>query len=289
MKLQSIFKPFYINKRNDEIINGISDITPQIYGFYHIYAFNDWESIVESQIRRLRDSGLYGRSKCVYVSVIYDGCRDTLLKINSLLGGGKFLIAYKSTHKEDFEFPILEHMQQKSEEETFLCYYFHTKGASHSKDTLKWYTRRGVRTLDELRGNSGAWRRMMEYWIFDKYKLAISCLMKGYMAYGAMIYDVNDTLRYFGGNFWWSTSEFIRTREKISGLDRADRYKAEGWLLKGPNISYYCPFYCSVDLTGAEIPVECYDSGFSFKGIFSIAKFYMIHLRNSVKRVFSRF
>ena len=145
---------------------------------------------------------------------------------------------------------------------TFLCYYFHTKGASHSKDTLKWYTRRGVRTLDELRGNSGAWRRMMEYWIFDKYKLAISCLMKGYMAYGAMIYDVNDTLRYFGGNFWWSTSEFIRTREKISGLDRADRYKAEGWLLKGPNISYYCPFYCSVDLTGAEIPVECYDSGF---------------------------
>lgn len=89
-------------------------------------------------------------------------------------------------------------MQKKSYEETFFGFYFHTKGITWLNTDPKIYSV----------GNS--WRLMNEYFLFDKWKLAVETLQQGANLYGTNYQKIfNDKFRLIGMNFFWFKSDYV--------------------------------------------------------------------------------
>lgn len=206
---------------------------PKIYGVYHVYCVNDWKALVEDQISALRDSGLFAETSMLYISCIVS-CQQDVEDLQKIVGEDKCQIISIEHDGKKYEFPALEFMHKKSKEEDFLVYYFHTKGVSLHFGDLNYND--DTRTL---RRNSDAWRKMMEYFVFYKYKVAINVLGK-YDTYGTY-YKEYSKCRFYAGNFWWTTASYIRTLPKLQENCYENRFLAEYWLLQTTN-NYYSAF-----------------------------------------------
>ena len=72
---------------------------------------------------------------------------------------------------------------------------------------------------------------MMEYFIFDRWNVAVNTLLNGYETYGSYLFPpfVN---RMYAGNFWWARSDYFATLDRLSDeTKRKNRFMAEEWLL----------------------------------------------------------
>lgn len=110
--------------------------------------------------------------------------------------------------------------------------YFHSKGATHAAG-------------DDF---TGRWRGCMMKNAVRHWLRCVSDLDTAYEAVGShwMIPPATPAGQHiFAGNFWWATSDFLRTlpsleardRIKVSGLDAAEsRYESEVWLGNGPRV-----------------------------------------------------
>lgn len=195
------------------------DYTPEnhkkIYGVYHIYCVKDWKALVKEQISALTGSGLYEKTDVLYISCIISKEED-IDSIRDLVGREKCKIISKEYDGMKYEFPALEFIYDLSKKEDFLVYYFHTKGISR---TIK---------NEKAKNNVEAWRKMMEYFNFYKYKVAINVL-NDFDTYGACLKEYKTTT-FYDGNFWWSKSSYIRTLPILSEENKKNRYWAEHWL-----------------------------------------------------------
>ena len=95
-------------------------------------------------------------------------------ELRRMIGCDKTELIAVETDPECFEYPALEFMQAKSREEDCLFYYFHTKGVSYYGGDLS------DRNFRRLRRNVDAWRRMMEYFLFTEWRVAVNTLQGGY-------------------------------------------------------------------------------------------------------------
>lgn len=229
---QDIFYPFSVNKMNRKLEANVdlNDSTP-IYAFFHIYAANHWKDIVTELISTMKESGLYDKLSKIFVSVISQNQEDDVNFISGLIGekGEIVFISDIATH---YEFPILEHMLRMAKSgEKFYCVYFHSKGSSNSIKTVGNYGP-GINTLKKLLKLSASTRKMLAYWSLSKWKLALATLQNGYSTYGCNYYHISDDCHFYGGNFWWSKSEYIKNRPEFLPELKTNRYFAEGWLLE---------------------------------------------------------
>lgn len=248
MNIFSVFNLFRANKQNRVLENGYKKPCVPIYGFYHIYCANNWKEIFNEQIQSLKESELYNITSKFFICVIgsdddVDYVKEGINKANHILHTENAL---------EYEFPTLQMMYEQSHQEDFYCYYFHTKGSSNSITTLKWYKTKKIKSLRQLRTNSKAWRRLMEYWNFNHWKLAIASLQFGCHAYGCILRQYSHETQYYGGNFWWSTSRHVKSRKPITDLLKKSRYNAEVWILsEGEN--YYNAFHVLPDPTAVRV------------------------------------
>lgn len=245
---------FKSNPRNNVANEDVSFDRP-IYGFYHIYCANNWRSIFDEQYFRLVESGLLNVTKQLNICVIGTNIDVNYIKLKFI---GYNVRIHQETDPTVFEFPMLKLMQEMAQNEQFLCYYFHTKGASNSIDSLKWYKGR-TNSLSRLQNNSRAWRNMMEYYVLDNWKLAISILNDGYDTYGSIQRYHSHETQYYGGNFWWSKSEYITTRPNINNDFTKSRYNAEIWILTNGGGKYYNTIYLRPDPTKITIRKGIYN------------------------------
>lgn len=114
--------------------------------------------------------------------------------------------------------------------------YFHAKGCTHPPDSHYGLT------------VSDPWRNAMMGHLVDNWRRCVADLEAGAEAVGCnwltgMGWDKSQNI--FGGNFWWATSDFLRTlpsiwareRIKTSGIGSAEsRYEAEVWIGNGPRL-----------------------------------------------------
>jgi hypothetical protein len=102
--------------------------------------------------------------------------------------------------------------------------YFHTKGAIHNgnpvfekwrqcmENVCVWRWRECLHKLDKGRDSAGS------HWLApEKYPVLRSA---------------SGNVSYWGGNFWWATSDFLNTLPQIDIM--ANRYEAEAWIGRGP-------------------------------------------------------
>ncbi len=228
-----------------------------IYGSYHIFCDGEWEGMVREQMGRLRHSGLLAASKQLYISCIAKSEEDinTLKRILSEYGGEKITFVSLTTDPTRYEFPALDYMYEKSQKEDFLFYYFHTKGITYQSLSADDREYQGfVRKIV-------AWRRMMEYFLMDKWQVAANTLQEGYDTYGSYLFPPFKNKMY-AGNFWWSRSDYFRTLGALSEDTKLhNRFMAEEWLLSQPTAKPFSAFDTVADLYFVEIPASIYEDG----------------------------
>lgn len=253
--LQNAFYPFSSNRHNSKIESQFSEPERPIYGFYHVYAVNHWKDIVLEQFNDINKYGLLKATNKIYVSLVSTNIDSDIAFLKKAIGD-KLQIIYIGKDPKVYEYPALEYLYNLSLESStsFYAYYFHTKGSSNCADSLRWYAPQ-ITTLGKLLSISADARRLMSYWNFQRWHLAVSVLQNGF----ADCYGTNYTLQlptkqYYAGNFWWAKSELIRSRKPFSLEDKQWRYAAETWLLDGMHNNFYNTYRLNFGLHQISLP-----------------------------------
>lgn len=223
-----------------------------VYGVYHVYCDTGWQRMVAEQAERLKASGLLAATSRLYISCIArdKAAADELLRV---IGSDKAEIISASTDPSCFEYPALSFLHDLSKREDCFVYYFHTKGISYQA------VGDADRRFNRFKRNIESWRRMMEFFIFDKWRVAVNTLSDGFDTYGCYRLPPPPRPYYlYAGNFWWSRSEYLRKLPNFSEERlKEGRFYAEEWLYAAtPND--YSAFDSLADLYYVNMPEPLY-------------------------------
>ncbi|NBP57150.1 hypothetical protein EBU71_11575 [bacterium] len=220
--------------------------------FYHIYTSNHRKMgllMVDSQIRRLKRSGLFDRADCLYC-VINGPHAEDVKELVELHGKFQILECVLEDKEGEFEGRTLKHLWRLSEPGDRVM-YFHTKGISYITGENKV---QGVISPRNLRAING-WRQGMEHFMIDDWRWQAFLLNQLYQTVGIML--LFHPFYMYGGNFWWATGDHIRKQEEPlvwQGHDYSARYEEdsvdhnpltisrmrhEQWLFNKQDGSYY--------------------------------------------------
>jgi len=177
-----------------------------IYGFMHVACMNHWDTVIQRQIWKIKETGLLEATKKITWGVVgeHNGfIFDPIFmsKVDIVPSGGFGL----------FEYPTLALLEETCRSEDCIVWYIHTKGVS-------------ARPPDPVRENL---REYMEYFNVENWRSCLAAIEAGSDAAGVLW---NRCTRMFIGNFWWASSDHIRRIKKISDLDKTNRLLAETWI-----------------------------------------------------------
>lgn len=182
-----------------------------IYVFYHICPKGDlWESIVDEQVSQLRSSGLYDKSERIYYGCSCPDCDALLMDKFQMLPKfqplKKAIVPKCQTHENLTVNAMLEFSRDPTTDAYVL--YMHSKGI----------TQRSAMQQE--------WRRLMMHWMVGHHERCVDILRRGFYTVGTL---VQITLMHYSGNFFWATSDYLRTLSPIIKLQ--NRLNAENLLL----------------------------------------------------------
>lgn len=239
-----------------------------IYGVYHVFCADGWQSLVKAQVEHLRTSGLLDATAKLYVSCValHEGDVDILQQI---VNSDKLKIISAVNNPRVFEYPALEFLREKAEKEDCMFYYFHTKGVSFFTEKRKDHR------FAKFKRRVDAWRILMEYFLMDKWQAAANVLLDGYDTYGCNRYPPKPApYRMYAGNFWWATSKYIRTLPHFDYTAlQNNRFYAEDWLYENhlEDIKDFSGFDTVAQLYRVYLPPTFYQT--NSKPVFPLLKF----------------
>lgn len=179
-----------------------------IVGAYHIAMMNNWREVVAEQTTRMVESGLLNVTDQVFIGVV-GGELDAAV-LPKAIAEKSVIVCSPNLH--DYEFVTLRMLQDYAAKCDCKAWYVHTKGVS----------RPGNQRMAD-------WRRVMGYFVIDRFG---ACIRELNSCDACGINITTDWLgnRFFGGNFWWSSSRHMSSLPKIDSLDLTNRFKAEHWI-----------------------------------------------------------
>jgi hypothetical protein len=77
------------------------------------------------------------------------------------------------------------------------------------------------------------WRRRMEFICVWSWQSCLAALKRGFDTCGGHWYTPMPNQKYWPGNFWWATSDYLMTLPKLDQDQHDRRYEAEVWIGKG--------------------------------------------------------
>lgn len=168
------------------------------YKGYHIFL---------DQYNYIKQSGLYDKLDYIFVTM--------LGKYKKLPCDYKVKLIYYSQNSNEWEFPNYKRIKFFSDnvEDNIKILEIHTKGVLNKPHAYEW-------------------RKYLEYFLIEQHQLCITNL-DNFKCIGVNHqYYFTDEIKYknhFSGNFWWSTSEYIKSLPPINISE--DRYSVEHWLI----------------------------------------------------------
>jgi len=207
----------------------------KLHIFIHITLIEDWLTIFNNQISKIKECGLYDKVEKIHLGILGN------LKIfieNTIFNDPKFNILYIDSKVELYEIHTINHIKNlcdtidKTDNDVdnneLYILYIHTKG-------------------DRNAGNKNvtkSWRSMMEYLLIEKHNECLNYL-EYYDCIGNNLVNlycteknssyVNENHSYhYSGNFWWSKKSYIDKLDYLP-LDMSNesintRYRAENWI-----------------------------------------------------------
>jgi hypothetical protein len=200
--------------------------------YYHIFLINNWKEIVNEQIERLKKSNLFYNS-LIKIGAVHDE-RD--FSQNEILKS----IFYKY---ENVEILFIKPNRCFGESETLAelkdscdsldknlnIFYIHAKGVT------QYQTEKEIHVAN--------WRKMMEYFLIDRWEKCINILDDGYDCCGVNYQphsgNISGNIKLimiFNGNFFWVKSDYIKKLDK--NLLFEHRYSAENWICSNDHKGY---------------------------------------------------
>lgn len=197
------------------------------YIFYHIFIETNWYDIVQEQLERLHNSGLLKTSK-LKIGVVYGygiNKESNVEKLESILENFyNYEIMFVEPNGCCGESSTLKKLSELCEntDENLNILYLHTKGITQHQ------TEREIPVRE--------WRKMMEYFLVDKWEDCVTKLNEGfdccginYQNHAANIKNETKLIQIFNGNFFWVNSKYVKTLDDTILFEH--RYSAENWIL----------------------------------------------------------
>jgi len=227
----------------------------KIYLFSHNYLINNWKEILENQLNLLISSKLYDQMTNMYLMAYGDDQWNDLIKLIRVYDIDNKIITL-NIDENFYEYPTLQKLYKfiKKIDENSYIFYFHLKGVWSSKDTNR--NKKAIKS----------WRKCLEYFNIEKWNDCITKLDEGYEVVGAL-YNYNETEPLFSGNFWWTTSNYIKklkypeydsSKDPWFGKPEDDggwcRVECEKWINTIPN--NFFNFFVPKDYGFYYVPIE---------------------------------
>lgn len=197
--------------------------------FSHNYLNNHWFNIVDSQLLKLSNSGLYKRAdRIVYgVNVDSDDVYHSFIGLLDKYDVDRKIEVYRYT-KNMFEFSTLIHLQNYcANNPNASVVYYHAKGTSRAYDK-----------------NIESWRECLEYFNIEQWrKCHQEVKNRNHDVCGALYVErfafLNIVLtNYYSGNFFWANAKYINTLDNLSAKMievNMERAEAERWIGRKPH------------------------------------------------------
>jgi len=168
-----------------------------IYGVYFICCIGNYLDVVEEQINCVVNSGLYNASKEILCFVCLYKENNGLVNLFSEYPKFRLITSKLNLYEK---FAINNYKEQIKEDSHYYyyyyVYYFHTKGVTHSNDSI--FSKR---------------RRILNFYILQNYKLILK-LLKFYNTVGVNLFKYPKM--HYSGNFWWATSSYLEQLKDIN-------------------------------------------------------------------------
>jgi hypothetical protein len=206
-----------------------------VHIYYHIYAINGVESIIDEQLSLIEKYFDFPYTLNVGISIGEDNkC------ITHILNKFDNVRDVRARGNEFVTIDLIESDKEKFEESDYIL-YLHTKGASKQDNR-----------------NVIDWRQLMNYFNIEKVKNVFKLFEKTeFNTYGVHYISSNNRPHY-SGNFWWVKSSYLKTLN-ISEVNKTNRYNAElQYIQTGVNWKPYSPFNPDLNLYRTEIKREEY-------------------------------
>ena len=190
-----------------------------IHIYYHIYAIDGVDGIIDEQIDLIKNYFDFPYTLNIGISIANDN-----QSIYHLFKKFDNIRDVRARGNEFVTLDLLEKDKDKFGDSDYIL-YLHTKGAS------KQYS-----------DNIITWRHLMNYFNIEKCNDIFKLFEKtDFNTYGVLFKE------FYSGNFWWAKASYLKTLNTF-GIDRNDRYKAEGNFLRmGENWKPYSPY--NIDAT----------------------------------------
>jgi len=193
---------------------------------------SDWLfTLLANQIAALVDSGLAQAATSIFFGV--NGDETDRMAVQSLAPGKAVVIA---SPQGKTELPTMILMQNWcATNPGWNVLYWHMKGAQYPNNPT-W----------------NAWRKCMTLHVIWGWQECVAALESGYDSAGAHWMTsqrypmIPPSQRYWGGNFFWASSDFLRTLPPIGADSSAARYNAEAWIgtgKKAPRVRDLAPHF----------------------------------------------
>lgn len=210
---------------------------------YHIFAKNDFKDVIQSQVDRLKSSGVY--DWCDKMEVTFTG-RESELKTIQPIFDGLEKVNITITSKNHYEYYAIHTIWEYSQKYDGKVFYLHTKGVSNKYKDLqsKEICERKVEGIKW-------WRETLEYFLIDKWRECVEKLNDNNQC------GLTNVGGWWWGNFWWSNLSWVGCN---SEPEKGDRWYFEAWLNKFREPKKYEWFHFTFNPYYSKLPYDIYNT-----------------------------
>jgi len=195
--------------------------------YIHVCAINTYKEVFLYLIQCIKESGLYNEIQeircCILGEFDYSIFKDEKIKIRAT-----------SSDISLYEVFTLNYLHEDCKQENMNVLYLHTKGIKYPHV------------------NTQSWVEYMCYFNIYQYKKCLEILCDHDTA-GVNLHTFD--VVHYSGNFWWATSNYIRTLEPC----KYTQYNSpEFWLTEKNKGKYFCLWQSNVNHYRTLYPLELY-------------------------------
>lgn len=199
-----------------------------VHVYYHIYAVDGVESIINEQLSLIEKHFNFPYILNVGISIANDNSTNDKI-IEKFYNYSKPNYRIRDIRCGGNEFVTLDLIEKDIQKfgDTDYILYIHTKGASKQNDMNY--------------KNIISWRHLMNYFNIEKVNYVFEVFEKtDYNTYGCLL--TNTIKLHYSGNFWWSTSSYIKTLN-FEDIKKTNRFQAElNYISNGKNWKPYSDY-----------------------------------------------
>ena len=216
-----------------------------IFIFYHLHQAGNWKQVFIEQLERLESSGLLEAATLLHIGV--NG--EEPLPKHPKLEDAKVRVVFNSKPNWNSEIESLVALNRTAHTNSDAkILYMNSLGVTWDANNPE-LSQTMIQTMDGeipypvVCENKVKWRRYLEYFTIDQWKLCVSELtlhdcVGAELCNGGILGGKQHSQLHYSGNFWWATSGYIRTLDPMFLYDNPeyDRFACEFWIgSKSPN------------------------------------------------------